>query len=327
MALCENSIEIDDFDENIHYSGPWQSFSDQSYGFNGTRHVATAPGLSANFKFNGKSLSTCLIVTGIIGSNGTLPMPPTTFILDGHFTQMNRSATTGTPFPGAPEFSQSPFYIATTVLEGEHELIITNLGANASMPLMLDGFIITPPGGDDGGRGPGVVAANASSASASMLSSTTPVSSSSSSAIATASSASDSTSHSDTSAIAGGVIGGVVGLLLLALAGIFVWRKFVRLSRNDPEVLSDIRPFAAWRGGATIAAGGLPANGSAVRLGTVPVEKPKVSPTRLAPAGSASATSGSCTSLHGPGSCPPVLPDQNDFFYEDPKARPPDYTP
>ncbi|OSD04543.1 hypothetical protein PYCCODRAFT_1363805 [Trametes coccinea BRFM310] len=168
MALCENSIEIDDTDESIRYSGPWQSFSDQSYGFNGTRHVATAPGLSANFKFNG----TCVIVTGMIGSNGSLPMPPTTFILDGHFTQMNTSATApGTPFPGAPEFSQSLFYIALTVLEGEHELIITNLGANASVPLMLDGFIITPPGGDDGGRGVGAANASSTSTSTSTLSS------------------------------------------------------------------------------------------------------------------------------------------------------------
>lgn len=55
MALCPNSVTIDDFNDNIVYSGPWQAFTNQTYGFNGTRHVANTPGLSANFKFNGMS--------------------------------------------------------------------------------------------------------------------------------------------------------------------------------------------------------------------------------------------------------------------------------
>lgn len=53
MAICPNSLQIDDFNGNIVYSGPWKSFTNQDYGFNGTRHVAAEPGLSANFKFNG----------------------------------------------------------------------------------------------------------------------------------------------------------------------------------------------------------------------------------------------------------------------------------
>ncbi|KAI0650440.1 hypothetical protein C8Q79DRAFT_901335 [Trametes meyenii] len=139
MAFCLNSVQIDDFNDNIVYSGPWQSFTNQTYGFNGTRHVATAPGLSANFKFNGS----CLFVNGIVGINGNLPMPPATFVLDGHFTQMNGSVLDGDAFPGT-NFAQAVFYIALTITEGEHELIITNLGGSASTPLMIDGFIITP---------------------------------------------------------------------------------------------------------------------------------------------------------------------------------------
>ncbi|KAL7282625.1 hypothetical protein ACG7TL_004097 [Trametes sanguinea] len=327
MALCENSIEIDDTDESIRYSGPWQSFSDQSYGFNGTRRYRSWAQCELQIQRGPLSAGTCVIVTGIIGSNGSLPMPPTTFILDGHFTQMNTSATApGTPFPGAPEFSQSLFYIALTVLEGEHELIITNLGANASVPLMLDGFIITPPGGDDGGRGVGAANASSTSTSTSTLSSSIRSPSSSSTvAGAAASSASSSTSPSDTPAIVGGTIGGVAGLLLvLALAGVFVWRRYARLSRrNDPEVVSDIRPFAAWRGGAS-------PSGSAAILGTFPAEKPRLSPAMLAPAGSASAASGSRTSLHPSAAMepsPPVPLHQNNFSYEDAKAHPPEYTP
>lgn len=57
MALCPDSVTIDDFNDNIVYSGPWQAFTNQTYGFNGTRHVANTPGLSANFKFNGMSTS------------------------------------------------------------------------------------------------------------------------------------------------------------------------------------------------------------------------------------------------------------------------------
>ncbi|KAI0832728.1 hypothetical protein BC628DRAFT_1308982 [Trametes gibbosa] len=139
MTLCMNSVQIDDFNDNIVYSGPWQSFTNQKYGFNGTRHVATETGLTANFKFNGS----CIFVNGIVGATGSLPMPPTTFILDGHFTQMNESVTDGDRFPGT-QFNQSVLYIALTLSEGEHELIITNLAGNASMPLILDGFIITP---------------------------------------------------------------------------------------------------------------------------------------------------------------------------------------
>ncbi|KAI0355289.1 hypothetical protein OH77DRAFT_1454431 [Trametes cingulata] len=139
MTLCLNSVQIDDFNDSIVYSGPWQAFTNQTYGFNGTRHVATAPGLSANFKFNGS----CLFVNGIVGTNGSFAMPPTTFILDGHFTQMNGTVTDGATFPGT-NFTQAVFYIALSVSEGEHELIITNLQGNGTMPLMLDGFIITP---------------------------------------------------------------------------------------------------------------------------------------------------------------------------------------
>ncbi|EIW61593.1 uncharacterized protein TRAVEDRAFT_18255 [Trametes versicolor FP-101664 SS1] len=139
MALCPNSVTIDDFNDNIVYSGPWQAFTNQTYGFNGTRHVANTPGLSANFKFNGS----CLFVNGIVGTNNTFPMPPTTFILDGHFTQMNLSVTDGETFPGT-RFAQSVLYIALSMSEGEHELIITDIGGNSSNPLQIDGFIITP---------------------------------------------------------------------------------------------------------------------------------------------------------------------------------------
>lgn len=56
MSICENSVQVDDFDPNIVYSGPWQAFHNQTFGYNGTRHVATRTGLSANFKFNGTSV-------------------------------------------------------------------------------------------------------------------------------------------------------------------------------------------------------------------------------------------------------------------------------
>lgn len=82
-------------------------------------------------------------MNGIVGTNNTFPMPPTTFILDGHFTQMNLSVTDGETFPGT-RFAQSVLYIALSMSEGEHELIITDIGGNFSNPLQIDGFIITP---------------------------------------------------------------------------------------------------------------------------------------------------------------------------------------
>ncbi|KAI0331314.1 hypothetical protein GY45DRAFT_1249134 [Cubamyces sp. BRFM 1775] len=140
MSICENSVPVDDFDPNIVYSGPWQAFHDQTYGYNGTRHVATRTGLTANFKFNGS----CLIVEGIVGAGGSVPMPPTTFILDGHFTQINTSATIGETFPKDPQYASAVLYIATTISEGPHELIITNLDGNDDTPLILDKFLYTP---------------------------------------------------------------------------------------------------------------------------------------------------------------------------------------
>lgn len=71
-------------------------------------------------------------------------MPPTTFILDGHFTQMNTSVTTGEPFSKAPQYASAVLYIATTISEGPHELIITNLDGNDDTPLILDRFVYTP---------------------------------------------------------------------------------------------------------------------------------------------------------------------------------------
>lgn len=55
MSICENTVQVDDFEPSIVYSGPWQAFHDKTYGINGTGHVATRTGLSANFKFNGRS--------------------------------------------------------------------------------------------------------------------------------------------------------------------------------------------------------------------------------------------------------------------------------
>lgn len=82
-------------------------------------------------------------MNGIVGANGSFPMPSTTFVLDGHFTQMNHSVTNGDKFPGT-QFNSSVFYIAITLTEGEHELIITNLDGDSARPLVLDSFIITP---------------------------------------------------------------------------------------------------------------------------------------------------------------------------------------
>lgn len=71
-------------------------------------------------------------------------MPPTTFILDGHFTQVNTSVTIGEPFAKAPQYASAVLYIATTISVGPHELIITNLDGNDDTPLILDKFVYTP---------------------------------------------------------------------------------------------------------------------------------------------------------------------------------------
>ncbi|KAJ8472684.1 hypothetical protein ONZ51_g8352 [Trametes cubensis] len=240
-------VQADDFDPNIVYSGPWQAFHDQTYGYNGTRHVATRTGLSANFKFNGS----CLIVEGIVGSGGSVPMPPTTFILDGHFTQMNTSVTIGEPFSKAPQYASAVLYIATTISEGPHELIITNLDGNDDTPLILDRFVYTPLPQTSNASSSSVASTSShTSASASAASSSTVPHSTSPASSPTIS----SSSHSKTPAIIGGVVAAVC-ILLLAALGYIAWRRrhtrfLFRKDKNGEDVVSDIRPFAAWRGDA-----------------------------------------------------------------------------
>lgn len=71
-------------------------------------------------------------------------MPPTAFILDGHFTQMNGSGTVGGPFPLASQYSSAVLYSALSMSEGPHELIITNLDGDDKTPLVLDELLYTP---------------------------------------------------------------------------------------------------------------------------------------------------------------------------------------
>lgn len=71
-------------------------------------------------------------------------MPPTTFILDGNFEQINTSATIGEPFSLASQYASAVLYAASTMTEGPHELIITNLDGNDKTPLVLDAFFYTP---------------------------------------------------------------------------------------------------------------------------------------------------------------------------------------
>ncbi|KAI0638481.1 hypothetical protein C8Q77DRAFT_1188251 [Trametes polyzona] len=305
MTLCMDSVQIDDFNDHIVYSGPWQSFTNQTYGFNGTRHVATAPGLSANFKFNGS----CIFVNGIVGTNGTSPMPPTTFILDGHFTQMNASVTNGAPFPNARGFAQSVLYIALTLTEGEHELIITNLGANASAPLVLDGFIITP------------LKQQTSSSSSATSSSTSSSSTSTAPTLPTASPSPTPpppTQHpgSHTGAIVGGVVGGVCGLALVLII-FLVWRY---RSRHNNPTENDIRPFAAWRGtaGASASATAFAEKQTRAQLVSQPGLRGDAASSASGPSAAAPAAPPDVTGLTG---------NSNERFYGDRKVRPPGYVP
>ncbi|KAI0331315.1 hypothetical protein GY45DRAFT_1370133 [Cubamyces sp. BRFM 1775] len=251
MSLCVNTVSVDDFDPNIVYSGPWQAFHDQAYGVNGTRHVATRTGLSANFKFNGS----CLVVNGIVGADETVPMPPTTFILDGHFTQINHSATIGEPFALVPQYASAILYIAMTISEGPHKLIITNLDGDSKTPLVLDEFRYTPlnPQPLSSNTSASSSASSASSASSTMTATSTshpaPTGPSSSATSHSTSSvpSSRSSSYSTRHAIIGGVVGAIC-LLLLAVLGYVVRRRSSRRRKNAEDAVSDIRAFASWRG-------------------------------------------------------------------------------
>ncbi|KAI0776161.1 hypothetical protein BD413DRAFT_526926, partial [Trametes elegans] len=82
-------------------------------------------------------------------------MPPTTFVLDGHFRQINTSDVffgdkSGVGGTGAAGLVPAMLYAALTISDGPHELIVTSLGGNASAPLVLDGFIVTPTQDDPG---------------------------------------------------------------------------------------------------------------------------------------------------------------------------------
>ncbi|OCH93939.1 hypothetical protein OBBRIDRAFT_748654 [Obba rivulosa] len=257
------AITVDDAAPSVVYSNGWVLDTPSSAEYNQTKHGATSAGLTATFKFTGTGVE----VYGSLGSIDVYGRPVSSYSVDGV-----QQGTYQAPIinPGFAEtnvlFFRSPLLGPTT-----HTLVVTNQNGTAPSTLWLDYFVYTPS--DDTASisvspshasqsalssgsisNPASASLSSTAQGSASLSSQSPTlppttsgliqttsSGSGASAASTSPVVASRTSKSHTGAIAGGVIGGVAALgLIAALLYFFQRRKNIRAE-------ADINPFGSWR--------------------------------------------------------------------------------
>jgi len=199
-------VKVDDRDARITYSpvNAWAT-GGQADEYDGTTTYTLAGYASFTFSFQGTSLQ----VIGTLDGTTTPPTGAFTYQIDGG-TALLRSAQTvsGTRTPGVVLVQMD------NIAAGQHTLVVTNSGPGSSK-FVLDEITYTPSsasnGTDSGGGGSnsgdgGGGGGNGGAPSPSV----------------------------NVGAIAGGVVGGILGLGLIAFLAIYAWRR-----RREANVFMD----------------------------------------------------------------------------------------
>jgi len=280
MAQQYNStaLIVDDNDPAITYSSGWV-LAGTSAEYDDTRHGATAAGQTATFTFTGIGIE----VYGSQGSIDVFGQPVTTYSIDGVY-----SATYQAPVI-APGYytAHTLFYRSPPLTAAQHTLVITNTNGTAPSEYWLDYIIYTPSNSittipttqssfiSSSSQPSSIFTSSTSSMSSPTLSQITDSSSSTTlpgsaysgysgstsltgdipssstpSAPVTSFHASSVIAHkTPVGAIAGGVVGGALFLLVLLLGLYFYRRSRKGYTRADriSIIPDDTRPFTSWR--------------------------------------------------------------------------------
>lgn len=177
------------------YQGNWSHYTNSNF-YNYTYTATPTTGTFLSFTFQG---SEAWIYGGVLNINQTTGFPTANYVVDG--------------VPAGP---QSPYFYSTELIyfatpklaDGSHTINITVTGASDSNQYILDYITITP------------TLAGASSPAGSMTG-------------GLPSPTSTSSSSTPVGAIVGGVVGGIAGIVILLLAGFFLFRAAKKKSGGE----------------------------------------------------------------------------------------------
>ncbi|KAL1944393.1 hypothetical protein VTO73DRAFT_3578 [Trametes versicolor] len=241
MSSLAVRVDVDDEDPlgRIIYSSGWGV--DQVPGaYNDTLHWAEGGGLTATFKFTGTLVSVMVCVEDIKDGG----YPSASFVIDGQ--------NYGT-VAASPSSTQSLFNItlftSPNLPAGEHTLVVTNLNGTRPNVFWLDRIWYISSAVSNSTSSSALSAASTAASSgpspSPALSSPSLVSPSTTPpppAVGVSGSGSSAGSHGQNlGAIIGGSVGGAVALILLALAGLYLFKRRSARSARDSE--PHIAPF------------------------------------------------------------------------------------
>ncbi|KAF8064018.1 hypothetical protein FPV67DRAFT_1782385 [Lyophyllum atratum] len=216
-ALKNTAVDIDDTDNRIIYAGAWL-LSGEPDENQATAHGSADPGATATLTFTGSSIAVYGTITETRPGFGARL---STYTIDGANPVVFR------PSPAANVLYKQLFFQSPTLGDGQHTLVVT-AGAG-DLPLWLDFFQVNS-------------------------SSSTPTTSFSSIIAPASSQPSDSSTHpfqltsSGSSRHGGAIAGGVIGsLLFLGLVAFIVFRR----RRKQPPVFVPTTPDPGWTPGPT----------------------------------------------------------------------------
>ncbi|KAF7333453.1 hypothetical protein MVEN_02361400 [Mycena venus] len=215
-------LEYTPDDPSITYSKGWQFYTVES-----TENITQTAGSQVTFNFHG----TAAMLTGYVPQE--LPHNATTakYSVDGGpdvtFPLQGLASNSNTTLFNIPMFS-----VSNLAPNANHKIVVTYLGDAQHTPLVVKSFYVT------NSSTPSSSLANTASNSASGTASA-PNNSGTSGASKGQVVASK---HSNTGAIAGGVVGGLIVLAVLAFLFFFLWRRR-RQQRGD----APLRPDPAYR--------------------------------------------------------------------------------
>ncbi|KAJ7471069.1 hypothetical protein FB451DRAFT_326599 [Mycena latifolia] len=211
-SLNGTTLIVDDDDPEITYAGDWTINTDffttghgQPSGlpFQNATHQSNTIGDSLTFQFAGTSVA----VRGVFQWN-LIGSIAASFSVDGKSSSRTFSSSTEAPFDDQPNFE---FFNATGLQPGNHAMVINVTNVVGTQFLRLD-YILYEPSFD-------TLAAKPNFTSPASSSSATP-----SAAPATAPVLASNPHHTNVKAIAGGVVGALVFLALLAVA-FMLWTR------------------------------------------------------------------------------------------------------
>ena len=183
---------------------------------NSARCVFHAPADSA-------TIGTGVQVFGQLPPVNIAGTPTTMYAVDGK----NVSSFTPSDVPAAntPTLQNVSFFEIHDLFVGDHELLITNLNGTSPNEFFLDFFLVEVPANATGSTSTTSTTASQSSGTAA---STTSSTGSGTPTGAAAVNAADSGGHKNVGAIAGGVVGGAVFLLLVSVI-VWLWMRLKRV--------------------------------------------------------------------------------------------------